>query len=231
VRSLERRPLARRGRRTRHRPIRRFHLLVAARRRPHIRWAAAAALAATAGLLVHGAADAAGTARDRWGSTAAVAVATRDLAPGTLLDRGDVELRELPVAAVPAGAAVAEDGGGPPLGRVVVTPVYAGEPVDDRRLAPGGLSGVAALLPPGTRAVAIPGDPATVPPLTTGDAVDVLVAVAGPDGPLRPSVAATRAPVVDVGEQAVSLAIPESQVPAIATAASSGLVALALAGP
>jgi Flp pilus assembly protein CpaB len=230
VRSLERRPLARRGRRTRRRPIRRFHLLVAARRRPHLRWAAAAALAATAGFVVHGAADAAGTARERWGTTATVAVATRDLAPGTTVGGGDVELRELPVAAVP-GAAIDGAAGDPPLGRVVVAPVYTGEPVDERRLAPGGLSGVAALLPPGTRAVAVPGDPATVPPLTAGDAVDVLVAVAGPDGPLRPSVVAARAPVVDVGEQAVTIAVPESQVPAVATAAASGLVALALAGP
>ena len=220
---LDRRPLPRRPR---PRPRRRRpNLLVAYRRRPHLRWALAAVLAGSAGFLVHGLAAAADDARARWGEPATVAIATRDLPAGDAIAPGDVELRRVPEAVVPDGAATEA-----PVGEVVSQPVFAGEVVLSDRLAPEGLSGVAALLPPGSRAVAIPADPAVVPPLDPGDAVDVHVAAALDGGFAVPVLVTSRAPVVEVTDQAVTIAVPASQVPDVASAATSGLVSLALVG-
>jgi Flp pilus assembly protein CpaB len=224
VRRMERRPLSRRPRRPRRRRPRPSDLLLAVRRRPQLRWALAAALAAGAALTVHGLAADAEQARHRWGSAVAVLVATRDLDAGAVIGAGDVEAREVPAALAPPQPATE------PAGRTLTAAVYAGEALDERRLAPGGLSTTAAVLPAGTRAVAVPADPSTAPPLTEGDSVDVLVAADSIDGPLRPSVAVAGARVVDVGEQAVTVAVPATHAPRVATAAATGLVALALAG-
>jgi Flp pilus assembly protein CpaB len=108
--------------------------------------------------------------------------------------------------------------------------VYAGEVVHEGRLARAGLSAVAARLPPGTRAMAVPLDPGTTPPLAVGDHADVVVALApeaaggGPPG----FTLAPRALVVDVTDTAVTLAIPEDAAPRLAVAFGAGAVTLAL---
>jgi Flp pilus assembly protein CpaB len=224
VRRLERRPLPRS--RDRRYPIRRPELLLALRRRPRLRWALAAGLAALTAVTVHGIAAAADSEREQWGASRAVAVAVHDLEPGAVVAPADVELRRLPRALVPDDAL--DD---VPAGRVVTDPVFAGEPLDRRRLAPDGLSGVAALLPDRTRAVAVPADPATIPALAVGDEVDVVVAADAFGGPVRPAVAAARARVVHLGEESVTVAVPDVDAPVIAVAATGGLVALTLAGP
>ena len=182
-------------------------------------------LAGTAAFLVHGLASAADSAKARWGEPATVVVAARDLAAGDTIGAGDAELRRVPAAVVPDDAATEV-----PLGAVVTQPVFAGEVVLAGRLAPDGLSGVAALLPAGSRAVAIPADPAIVPPLDPGDAVDVHVAAALDGGFAVPVLVTARAPVVEVTDHAVTIAVPASQVPVVASAATSGLVFLALVG-
>jgi Flp pilus assembly protein CpaB len=161
-----------------------------------------------------------------------VAVATRDLVPGDLVDSSAVEVRRLPEAAVTPGA-LAE----PPSGSVVRQPVAAGEPLVPERLAPQGLTGVAALVPAGHRAVAIPVGPLAVPPLTVGDLVDVLAVVPAlsEDEPgLRghqPSFPLVEAAVVvDVGEQSIAVAVPEGGAPRVAWVLTNGSVVLALAG-
>jgi Flp pilus assembly protein CpaB len=115
-------------------------------------------------------------------------------------------------------------------------PVAAGEPLVAERLAPHGLMGVAALVPTGQRAVAIPIGPLAAPPLTVGDLVDVLAVVVvaeqqqgpTPDRPSFPLVEA--ALVVDVGEQSISVAVPEADAPRLAWVLANGSVVLALAG-
>ncbi|MFN2494714.1 MAG: SAF domain-containing protein [Pseudonocardiaceae bacterium] len=61
-----------------------------------------------------------------------VAIATRDLSPGTVLGGGDVVLHGLPAPAVPDGAARTT---GAVLGRTLAAPVRRGEPLTDVRLA------------------------------------------------------------------------------------------------
>jgi Flp pilus assembly protein CpaB len=197
-----------------------------------VRRAVVLGLAIATGLVVISLVSSAEAARQRWGRARPVAVATRDLAPGDVVDGSTVEVRRLPEAAVSPGA-LAE----PPAGSVVRQPVVAGEALVAERLAPQGLTGVAALVPAGHRAVAVPIGPLAVPPLTLGDLVDVLAVVPvaaedrpGPSGagPSFPLVEA--AVVVDVGEQSISVAVPEPDAPRVAWVLTNGSVVLALAG-
>lgn len=205
----------------------------------------ATATVATVTLLV----TSAGAARERWGTTRAVVVATRDLSPGDVVEAGAVEVRELP-AGVVGDAAMADT----PEGAVVRQPIFAGEPVVASRLAPAGLTGAAALVPPGQRAVAVPVGPAGGPPVVVGDHVDVLAVLPLGPGVAGPATATDGGPasgdesgasddsdepafrlvdgaaVVDVDEAAVTVAVPEADAPRVAWALSAGAVVLALAG-
>jgi len=84
--------------------------------------------------------------------TVNIALASHDLEVGTVLKEDDIKLAEWP-GAMPLGAStnVLEL-----KGRGVITPIYAREPVIESRLAPKGAGGgLAAMIPPGMRAVAI----------------------------------------------------------------------------
>lgn len=109
-------------------------------------------------------------ARDRWGKTRPVVVARRDIEPGESVDNSVVAVRDLPVAIVSDAALSA-----PPIGSVVRYPVVSGEPLVGDRLAPEGVTGLAALVPRGHRAVGLPRAQLATPPLEVGDMVDVLV--------------------------------------------------------
>jgi len=186
-------------------------------------------------------------ARQRWTDTRVVAVARRDLPPGQVVEGDSVELQEVVSAAV-APAALDEV----PVGSVVRYPVAAGEALVGSRLAPEGLTGIAALVPDGERAVALPVGPAARPPLQVGDRVDVL-AVLALDVPLtevepEPPVEGTeeeeeggdttgsvmplveRAVVVDVAEEAVTVAVPSAMASAVAQVVTQGAVVLTLTG-
>jgi hypothetical protein len=156
-------------------------LVVRARRalaRPGPRRLGVALLGGATALTAVSLVGAAGAARDRWGTTRTVIVASRDLAPGDVVDAGAVEARELPEGLL-VDAALADR----PEGAVVRQPIVAGEPVVASRLAPHGLTGTAALVAPGERAVTVPPGPAGAPPLVVGDLVDVLTVVpVGPGG-------------------------------------------------
>ena len=196
--------------------------------RPGVRRVAVAGLAMATALTVSSALEAAGAARDRWGPSQPVAVAARDLAPGEVVDASAVELRDLPEALVTEASLTAA-----PEGAVVRQPILAGEPLVAARLAPHGLSGAAALVPTGQRAVAVPLGPAGAPPLATGDLVDVVTVLPpglepGGDEPAFPLV--ERAAVIDVADEAVTIAVPASDAPRVAWALSNGTIVLTLAG-
>ena len=196
-----------------------------------VRRAVVLGLAVVTGLVVISLVSSAEAARQRWGRARPVAVATRDLAPGDVIDASTVEVRRLPEAAVSPDALAA-----PPSGSVVRQRVVAGEPLVAERLAPQGLTGVAALVPAGHRAVAVPIGPLAAPPLTIGDLVDVLAVVPSVSeqpgqpgkGPSYPLVQA--AVVVDVAEQSIAIAVPEADAPRVAWVLTNGSVVLALAG-
>jgi len=195
---------------------------------PTLRRLALAVLAAATIALTVAALSAAEATRERWGSTRPVLVATHDLSPGDRLDRASVRQEALPRAMTPPGAL-----SDVPIGTVALHPILAGEPVVPERLAPAGLEGAAALVGPGRRAVAVPRNPVAAPPLSLGDLVDVLVVLppngdSGRDPPAFP--VAERATVVDVGDDAISVAVLEDDAPRVAWAVTQGAAVLALAG-
>lgn len=209
-------------------PRRRLRPLLGLRRHPRAWWLVAGTAAAGAGLMVSSLVGRAEAARQAWGETAAVVVATRDLAPGDRLDAGALALERRPLAMVPASALTAL-----PERRVAAAAVVEGEVVVAERLAGEGVDGAAALLPPGTRAMAIPADPSLTPPVEVGDRVDLVVALAAPPdgGGGQPGFTLVgEAVVVAVTDAAVSVAVPRDDTSRVAVALGAGSVTLALAG-
>jgi pilus assembly protein CpaB len=85
-------------------------------------------------------------------STVQIVLATRDIEAGTVLKEEDVKLSDWP-GAIPTGAAGKTQD---VVGRGIITPIFAREPIIESRLAPKGAGGgLAAMIPPGMRAVAI----------------------------------------------------------------------------
>ncbi len=83
-----------------------------------------------------------------------VVVAVKDLAFGTVLDETNVEAVGWPVEIVPAGASTSPQD---LYGRVVKSPVVAGEAVLETKLVPIGMNrGLAILIPEGMRAMTVP---------------------------------------------------------------------------
>lgn len=83
---------------------------------------------------------------------AAVVVATRDLEIGTLIKAADLKTGDF-AGNMPADAVLKSENA---VGRGVITPIYAGEPIISKRLAPvGSGGGLAATIPPGMRACAV----------------------------------------------------------------------------
>jgi pilus assembly protein CpaB len=81
-----------------------------------------------------------------------VVVAARKLDVGTLIKDSDLTISDWGAALPPQAVQKKED----LVGRGVIEPVYLGEPVLESRLAPKGAgAGLAAIIPPGMRAVAI----------------------------------------------------------------------------
>lgn len=209
-------------------------------------WLATLALAAVTFAAVDGAAARASARQRAWGETISVPVVQRTVLAGAMVGDGDVERRRLPRALVPRGEVA-----GDPVGHAARVTLVPGEVVMASRLAPSGLGGVAALLGPDTRGVAVPrGDSA--PPVEVGDRVDVLATFdiapdepppppegepGGPDpggeprGVPAPTFAvATRALVVHVGDQSITVAVAPEAAARVAFAVARGTVTLALAG-
>lgn len=85
-------------------------------------------------------------------ATVQIVLANRDLEVGSVIKEEDVKLTDWP-GALPTGASVKTQ---EVVGRGVLTPIFAKEPIIDSRLAPKGAGGgLAAMIPPGMRAVAI----------------------------------------------------------------------------
>src|ERR1035441_4890488 len=83
---------------------------------------------------------------------AQLALATKDLEVGTVLKEGDVKVADWPGTIPPGSTTQIKD----ILGRGVITAIFAKEPIIESRLAPKGAGGgMAAMIPPGMRAVAV----------------------------------------------------------------------------
>ena len=180
-----------------------------------------------AGWSVSSAVAGAERARAAWGATRPVLVVQHPRRAGDELRAGDVALVERPRATLPGGALDRL-----PDGAVLTAAVVEGEVLVAERLADAHLSAVAARLPTGTRAVAIPVETGSAPPLAVGDHVDLLVALpaeaagSGPPG----FTLADGVLVVAVDEAAVTVAVPRDVAPRVAVALGQGAVSLALVG-
>lgn len=207
------------------------------RRSPLPFWLLALALSLVTGLSVGRLVDEASRRAARLGGLVDVPVAARSVEAGRLLRAGDVAVRRLPAAVLPRGRLARS-----PAGRVTMVPLAAGEVLLAAKLAPDGLAGVAALVPSGHRALAVPVEPGGLA-LRQGHRVDVLATfevAAGEGGqagetgegagaPTFP--VATGALVVDVAEGAVTVAVTPAEAARVAFALARGTVTLALTAP
>lgn len=193
-------------------------------RPPPRRLVAVVVLAILVGLVVHRTvADATATV-ERYGPAAPVAVVRRDVPAGARLRAGDVRFESRPVAHVPADAVTTD-----PDGERARVDLTAGEVLVASRLAGGDGSSAAALVPDGWRAVPIPMFDAELPAVV-GDRVEIIGSF-DPALTSRPSrVLVGDALVVDVADDAVTVAMPAPDVTDVAFALVNGIVLLALVG-
>lgn len=178
-------------------------------------WPATALVAAALGVLAAVTVTNAEQTADRYGPRQRVPLARHDLRPGEQIQPDDLDWRELPSLALPNG--IVPD----PSGRTVTQPILAGEPVVPARVAPDGLQGPHALVPPGARAIAVPVDP-PLATLRVGDRVD-LVALG--------RWVAREAVVVHIGDEAIVVAVGEQEVPAVARGVLDGSVIPVIVSP
>jgi Flp pilus assembly protein CpaB len=200
-------------------------------RSPLTYWVAVGGLALVTTLAISGLLGRARTEAARYGSPKSVLVATRDVSVGSEVKAGDVEVRSLPSALVPADAVgdVAQA-----RGRVAVVALFDGQVVVRRQLAPWGLSGAAALLPPGKRGISVAAGPAAAK-LSKGDMVDVLATfdpvTGGGDGKEPTFPVAVGASVIDAGAEAVTIAVEPEEAKRVAFAIAHGAVTVVLSSP
>jgi Flp pilus assembly protein CpaB len=196
------------------------------RRHPLSFWPLAVGLALLTGLTVARLVGEASARAARLGGLRAVPVAARPVDAGQRLSDADVAVRRLPAALLPSGPVASA-----PEGHAALVPITAGEVLLEAKLAPWGARGVAALVPPGRRALAVPVEGGGLP-LGAGDHVDVLATFeAAEDGGDPTFPVATAALVVDVAEGAVTVAVSQHEAPRVAFAIARGTVILALSAP
>jgi Flp pilus assembly protein CpaB len=200
------------------------------RRSRVVRAVVAGALAVTAALLVARTADRAQATLRAYATLRRVPVARHDLDIGHRIIAGDIAWPALPDAGIPADVAARS-----PVGRTVVDRIGRGEVVTTRRVSPDGLSGLAALVPAGERAVAVP-RPGGGLHLDVGDHVDVLAPARGSSdfdggGSKDATVVAHGAAVLEVDDTAVVVAVTDDEAARLAGALGEGTPILALAGP
>ena len=171
-------------------------------------------------------------AAGRLGSTRDVWVVRAAVAAGDVFEPGDVSRTARPRGLVPVGAL---DASATPVGEATRVSVVVGEVVLTNRLAGRGARGVAAMVPAGYRAVALPND-TNAPRVQPGDRVDVLatfdVGDGGGDATSNPSFAvASAAEVLAVNAHTITLAVNADDAPRVAFALAKAAVTLVLRGP
>jgi len=178
---------------------------------------------------VHGALARAADAEAAYGRSRPVVVVVRPVAAGDPIGAEDVAVRHRPEAVVPEGALAERPD--PATARVDLVP---GEVLVAGRIAGHGRTGPAARLGPDERAVAVP---LAVPglPLASDDRVDLVSGGAyggGPEGDLPvgapAEVVASGARVLEVGGDAIVVAVPAAVAIEVVAALTAGPVVAAL---
>lgn len=196
------------------------------RHHPWLFWLFAVSLALFTGLTVARLLNEAASRAERLGGLRDVRVTTRSIGAGHQIGAGDVAVRRLPAALLPEGPVAAS-----PAGHTTLVPLAAGEVVLEAKLAPWGVEGVAALVPPGRRALAVPVAQGGLA-LRRGNHVDVLATFETAEGDTEPTFAvASTAQVLDVAEESVTVAVSVEEAARVALALSRGTVTLAATVP
>lgn len=193
------------------------------RRRPLPYWFVAGVVAlATAALVARLVGDAAAE-RSRWGTLRPAVVLEHHVDAGEVITPSAAGVRMLPSGVVPDGALRRL-----PVGATAAVELNAGELLVEHRLLGHGPSAVAARLPRGTRAIAIP--EAGALPVSVGDHVDVLATFDPETSPGdAPTITVARdAVVVHVGHDAITIAVTTASAPKVTYALVAGAVTLVL---
>ena len=194
-------------------------------RSPFAYWVAVVALAAFTAFTVAGQVGKAEAQAARYGRLRPVVTAARSVEVGAVRAPSDVVVRSMPAAFLPEGSLAQTSA---VVGRTLVVPLFRGAAVVAAHVAPEGLEGLAALLPDGARAVAVPTGGDSLP-LRRGDRVDVLVTFDPPPAGEEPTFpVAEAALVLDVGPEAVAVAVASEEAVRVAYAVAAGVVTLAL---
>ncbi|MCY3926427.1 MAG: SAF domain-containing protein [bacterium] len=175
--------------------------------RPLVYWSAVALLVVVTVVGVTRQSDLQSEREAVYGELRQVPVAARLIRPGEPLGAEAVSWEPRPAAAVPPGA-VSELG----EGAVAAAAIYPGEVVHAERVAGLG-GGLSSRLTPGVAAVSVP-TTYGVPPVRPGDSVS-LVAVFddfAAEAPPASQTVASRATVLEVDEEAVTVAIRAAEV-------------------
>jgi Flp pilus assembly protein CpaB len=189
-------------------------------------WLFAVSLALLTGLTAARLLGEAASRAEELGGLREVRVTARSVDAGHLLTADDVAVRRLPAAVLPEGAVAAS-----PAGHTVLVPLAPGEVVLESKLAPWGVEGVAALVPPGRRALAVPAARGGLA-LRRGNHVDVLATFDTIEDEAEPTFAvASAAQVLDVAEESVTVAVTPEEALRVALATSRGTVTLAAVAP
>lgn len=162
------------------------------------------------------------------GETVPVLVLTGPIEAGQVVDRTAVRTSTVPRSMVPDGAL--DDAGSLDAGPRSRVALADGEVLLADRLTTSAASPIAASLPPGTAALAVPVDPSTTP-LGPGDVVDVFAAVPAID--FEVGRVATGAVVLSTDPERAVVAVHSSDVRQTATAVLGGpvtVVVLAASG-
>ena len=192
-------------------------------RSPLVFWFAVAGLAVLTASVVAGSLGRARSLAAHYGPLRPMVVAARPVERGSVLAGADLAVRMAPASMLLAGAVTSVDEA---RGRAVAVPLVEGEPLLAGHLAPEGLSGLAAQLAAGDRAVSVPTGGSGSPPLRRGDMVDVLATL---EGATTLAIAAD-AVVVDVGAggESVTVAVSQEEARAVAYAVAHGSVTVTL---
>jgi Flp pilus assembly protein CpaB len=167
-----------------------------------------------------------------WGTDRAVWLVTRPVGAGDVISATAVHRGRLPRGVIPDGAL---DTATSPVGEAARVALARGEVVLTSRLAGRGARGVAAMVPPGYRGVALPNDE-HMPRLQIGDRVDIIATFdVGNDletaNVAAPSVAiASAAEVLGVAPRTLTVAVATDDAPRVAFAMAKGAVTVVLRG-
>lgn len=197
-------------------------------------WAAAITLGVITASVTNSALQRSVAEADAWGTKRRVWVVEREVDAGAVIGATDVELVQRPKGVVPFGAL---DGESSPIGEATRVALARGEVVLVQRLAGRGAHGLAALVPPGRRAIALRNDE-TLPSVRPGDRVDVIAtfdvadaAEGSPDTSAAPSFAvASDAEVLSVSPRTITIAVAQREASRVAFALARAAVTVALRG-